>query len=187
MQPSILTDGTVVLSVPGSGDIDAITDGCSDPAVAKWTTVPHPYTRADAVRFVEDIVPHKWANGFPDWGIRTSRDGPLLGMIGFVQHGSAAPEIGFWLAPEARGRGLATAAARLVCDFAFGRHGLQAWRVEWRALVGNVPSAAVARRLGFRFEGVARHGLLQRGVPRDVWVAALLPGDPREPAHGWPV
>ena len=187
MQPTVLTDGTVVLSVPDSGDVDAITEGCRDAEVAAWTTVPHPYSRTDAVRFVEDIVPSKWADGLPDWGIRIGTDGPLLGMIGFVQHGSGAPEIGFWMAPGARGRGVATAAARLVCDFAFAREGLHTWRVEWRALVGNVPSAAVARRLGFRYEGVARHGTLQRGTPRDVWVAALLPDDPREPADGWPI
>lgn len=187
MEPVVLTDGVVVLSAPGPSDVDALTRACRDPEVARWTTVPDPYSRADSIRFVHDLVPAQWAAGFPEWGIRTSPDGPLLGMIGFVPRGGSAPEIGYWIAPEARRRGLVTAALMLACDFAFHPDGLHTWRVEWRALVGNVPSAAAARRLGFRFEGVARHGTLQRGVPRDMWVAGLLPDDPRAPASGWPI
>ncbi|MEE2032821.1 GNAT family N-acetyltransferase [Rhodococcus chondri] len=187
MEPFTLTDGSVVLSRPEPGDVDAITQACRDPAIAEWTTVPSPYSRADAAHFVGDLVPFKWANGFPDWAIRTSYTGRLYGMVGFAPRGESAPEIGYWVAPETRGQGLATAAVKLACDFAFRSDGMGLWRLEWRAFVGNYPSAAVARRTGFRFEGVARHGLVQRGIPRDVWVAALLRDDPRAPTGGWPL
>jgi RimJ/RimL family protein N-acetyltransferase len=186
MEPHTLTDGSVVLSKPDVGDVDAITAACRDPAISEWTTVPTPYSRADAVHFVGEVVPLKWASGLPDWGIRTSDDGRLQGMVGFVPRGASAPEIGYWIAPGARGRGLATAAVNLVCDFAFRPDGMGLWRIEWRAFVGNYPSAAVARHAGFRFEGLARHGLRQRGVPRDVWVAGLLPDDPRVTTE-WPI
>ncbi|MFD6857193.1 GNAT family N-acetyltransferase [Rhodococcus sp. NPDC060090] len=187
MEPRTLTDGRVTLSPPRPADIDTITEACRDAAIAEWTTVPAPYERADAVRFVGDIVPAKWERGFPDWAIRTSDHGPLCGMVGFVARGDTEPEIGYWVAPDARQQGLATAAVRLACDFAFSSEGMGVWRIAWRAFVGNVSSASVARHAGFRFEGVARHGLLQRGTPRDAWVAGLLPDDPRTPGDAWPI
>ena len=187
MERRTLTDGAVVLSPPASADVDAITDACQDPLIARWTTVPSPYTRSDALRFVDEIVPAKWADSFPDWAIRTSSDGMLCGMVGFVPRESADPEIGYWIAPKTRHRGLATAAVRLACDFAFAPDGMNVRRVAWRAFVGNAASAFVARRVGFRYEGVVRGGLVQRGVPQDVWVAALSGDDPHGPTDGWPL
>jgi RimJ/RimL family protein N-acetyltransferase len=86
-------------------------------------------------------------------------------------------EIGFWTAPGARGRGVMTAAARLVIRFGFEVLHLQ--RVEWLALVGNDASLRVAEKLGFRLEGTLRAGLLHRGERLDGWVAGLLPGELR--------
>ncbi len=85
-----------------------------------------------------------------------------------------------------RGRGLMAKALNLLCDFAFRPDTLALERVEWRAFVGNAASAAVARRVGFRFEGIVRAGGLQRGVRRDMWVAGLLAADTRTPAADWP-
>lgn len=187
MEIRTLTDDVVVLSPPRSADVDAITEACRDPLIARWTTVPSPYTRPDARHFVEDIVPAKWENGFPDWAIRSAADGVLCGMVGFVPRESADPEIGYWIAPAVRRRSLATAAVRLACGFAFAPDGLNVRRVAWRAFVGNRASAAVARRVGFRYEGIVRNGLVQRGVPRDVWVAGLSADDPPGPVDGWPL
>ncbi|UYP19681.1 GNAT family N-acetyltransferase [Rhodococcus sp. Z13] len=187
MHERILTDGTVVLSPPRAADVDAITEACRDPEIARWTTVPDPYTRADAVHFVGTVVPDKWAKGFPDWAVRTEPDGRVCGMVGFVPREGDDLEIGYWIASTARGRGLATAAVRLACGFAFAADGMGVRRIGWRAFVGNHASAAVARRVGFRFEGITPAGLLQRGVPRDVWVAGLSADDPPGPADGWPL
>ncbi|BDB59095.1 MULTISPECIES: GNAT family N-acetyltransferase [Rhodococcus] len=187
MDVRTLTDGAVVLSPPGPADVDAITQACRDPLIARWTTVPSPYARADALHFVEDVVPAKWAQGWPDWAVRTAADGVLRGMVGFVPREGSDPEIGYWIAPTTRRHGLATAAVRLACGFAFAQDGMNVPRVAWRAFVGNHASAAVARRVGFRYEGIARNGLLQRGVPRDVWVAGLSADDPPGPVEGWPL
>ncbi|WP_213932230.1 GNAT family N-acetyltransferase [Rhodococcus sp. B50] len=187
MERRTLTDGAVVLSPPESADVDAITDACRDPLIARWTTVPSPYARTDALYFVQDVVPAKWESGCPDWAVRTSEDGVLCGMVGFVPREGSDPEIGYWIAPTTRRHGLATAAVRLACDFAFAPDGMNVRRVAWRAFVGNRASAAVARRVGFRYEGIVRNGLLQRGVPRDVWVAGLSADDPHGPTDDWPL
>lgn len=177
-----LTDGVVWLTVPGASDVDAIAAACADPAVGEWTTVPVPYTRADAASFVGTIVPALWEQGNPTWAIRSEPDGEALGMVGLVVRDGVG-DLGYWLAPAWRSRGLTTAAVKVVCRHGFGL-GLD--RIEWRAYVGNHASAAVARKVGFRYEGLTRRAVLQRGVRRDCWLASLLPDDPMVPAVGWP-
>ncbi|QNE35141.1 GNAT family N-acetyltransferase [Leifsonia shinshuensis] len=186
--PVELAGGPVLLSVPAEADIDRIAEFCRDPEVAAWTTVPSPYDRADAVKFVTGIVPDGWASGQElTWALRDAQTRLLHGMIGLHHLHDGEGEIGFWLAEGARGRGWMAAAVDLVLDHAFdGSAGLGLQRVVWHAFAGNVASAAVARRAGFQWEGVARLGAPHRGVRRDDWQAALLPGDPRTPADGWP-
>ncbi|MGW0043544.1 GNAT family N-acetyltransferase [Rhodococcus sp. NPDC003348] len=174
------------LTPPTEADVASITSCCQDEAIGRWTTMPVPYRRADAEAFVTRVVPAGWADRSPTWAVRHGPDGPAVGMIGLGARDESAAEIGFWLDPAERGRGLMTAALNLVCDFAFRSDTLALERIEWRAFVGNAASAAVARRVGFRFEGIARRGGLQRGVRRDMWVAGLLATDRRTPHEGWP-
>ncbi len=82
--------------------------------------------------------------------------GQLVGVAGFVwidaAHRSAA--IGYWLAQEAEGHGLMTAAVKALLRRGFRI--LQLNRIEIRAGVRNHRSRAIPRRLGFRHEGTLR-------------------------------
>jgi RimJ/RimL family protein N-acetyltransferase len=103
--------------------------------------------------------------------------GALLGAVGVgVKPWDAGmAEIGYWLAPEARGRGAATRALVLL-----SRWTLREWpigRLHLMADVDNTASQAVAERAGFTREGVMRSGMLARGVARDHVVFSLLPGE----------
>ncbi|QMU97573.1 GNAT family N-acetyltransferase [Microbacterium esteraromaticum] len=186
MQPVILRTERLVLSIPAEADIDAITAACQDPEVPRWTTVPSPYTRQNAVEFVE-LVAKWWADGVETvWAIR--KDGVLAGMIGLHRitehaHGGDA-EIGYWGVAEFRGQGVMGEAARAVVDFAFDE--LTLARLGWRAVVGNIPSARTARSLGFRYEGTLRQGLTGARGRDDGWIAGLLATDDRTPVE-WPV
>jgi [ribosomal protein S5]-alanine N-acetyltransferase len=81
-------------------------------------------------------------------------------------------EVGFWLAPDARGRGLATRAVRLLIGWAFGALGLL--RLEMTTTPDNAGAAAVAVRLGFVREGVLRRRNVERGRRVDlVWFGLL--------------
>ena len=64
-------------------------------------------------------------------------------------------EIGYWVAAEARGRGVATAATRAAARWAFGAVPELA-RIQLRADVENVASNRVAEKAGFTREGVLR-------------------------------
>ncbi|WP_327112260.1 GNAT family N-acetyltransferase [Nocardia sp. NBC_01730] len=177
MDHHVLSNGTVWLSAPTTNDIDTITQCCQEPSIGEWVTIPVPYRRRHAETFVEDIVGSGWAARSPTWAVRLHADGPVVGMIGLSERDESAAEIGFWLSPAQRSRGLMTQAVNLVCDFGFRSDGLALQRISWRAFVGNYASAAVVRRAGFRYEGRSRLGSVQRGVRRDHWLAARLSTD----------
>jgi RimJ/RimL family protein N-acetyltransferase len=94
-----------------------------------------------------------------------------------IDHEHAIGELGYWAAPEARGRGLTTRAVRLVSHWAIAELGAQ--RLQIRADVENVPSCRVAERAGFSFEGVLRSSGLNSRLGRriDYAVYSLLPGE----------
>jgi ribosomal-protein-serine acetyltransferase len=70
---------------------------------------------------------------------------------------------------RAQGRGLITRACRALVDLAFEEWGLE--RAVIQCGVGNQRSSAVARRLGFTLEGIARHAQLLHGefIDLEIW------------------
>ena len=88
-------------------------------------------------------------------------------------------EIGYWTAPWARGRGVATRAATALSDAAFAA-GLS--RVELLAEMENPASQRVALRAGFAYEGLRRGAAAARGgTRRDLLAFARLSTDAAGP------
>jgi ribosomal-protein-alanine N-acetyltransferase len=73
--------------------------------------------------------------------------------------------LGYWVAEHANGRGVATEAVRLVCEWGFGEARLH--RLEAATLVDNVPSQKVLRRNRFTEIGLCPHYLHIAGAWRD--------------------
>jgi RimJ/RimL family protein N-acetyltransferase len=92
-----------------------------------------------------------------------------------VEQGRAA--IGYWLAPPARGRGVATHAVRLIARWAF--NDLRIARLELTCGPDNRASQRVAERCGFTREGVLRSHISFKGTRRDTVIFSLLPGELR--------
>ena len=110
-----------------------------------------------AIHFADASVAD-WEQGrAARFAIRCQPDGRLSGVVGLescvAMHRSC--EIGYWLRHDATGKGLMTEAARMCMQFAFKRVGVHRLRVA--AATTNHPSLRVIARLGFQFEGVARH------------------------------
>jgi ribosomal-protein-alanine N-acetyltransferase len=89
-------------------------------------------------------------------------------------------EVGFWLAPWARGRGVGSSAVRAACEWAFERWNLN--RIEMTTLPDNEGSLALARKLGFRREGLLRQRNFERGKHVDIVMLAVLRSELRYPA-----
>jgi RimJ/RimL family protein N-acetyltransferase len=84
----------------------------------------------------------------------------------------ARAELGIWLAPAARGRGLGLGALRLAATWLFETCGLE--RLQVLTDPGNEAMLAVARAAGFVEEGVLRGYARERGARVDVVVLSLL-------------
>jgi [ribosomal protein S5]-alanine N-acetyltransferase len=81
-------------------------------------------------------------------------------------------ELGYWLIPQARGKGLVDGALALALDWAFTE--LELLRVEIATTVENTHSQAVARRHGFTREALQRARDIERGKRVDVIQFGLL-------------
>jgi RimJ/RimL family protein N-acetyltransferase len=190
MDPVELSDGRLLLRLPVRADVDDITLACQDPELQRWIPVPVPYAREHGQQWVDDTA-GSWADDHElRWVIvQREADGEMsgpLGAIGLHARDATMREVGFWMAPWARGQGVMTDAVRLACRWGFEELGLG--RIEWWANVGNYASRRVAEKVGFTMEGTARARLLHRGVRVDGWGAGLLPGELlEEPAGELPV
>ena len=91
------------------------------------------------------------------------QDTRFAGLLGLRIDGlNGSGEIGYWLAADAVGRGIATRAVAAAIDLAFDPLGLH--RLQLLAATGNHRSRAVAQRLGLTHEGTLREAeLLARG------------------------
>jgi len=177
----VLVDGDLTLRPPGTRDIPRITAICRDEAVQRYTRVPSPYTVADAERFVESAA----AARHEDTGVHlvaVDTDDHVLGAIGLtIDRRDQSGEIGYWVAPEARGRGVAVRGSRLLLAHGFGVLGL-GYVMLWAA-AENPASSAVARRLGFTHEGTSRDAMVlgptgDASAPRgDAHLFGLRPGE----------
>ena len=112
------------------------------------------------------------------WGIfeKTPAGEVVAGsiMLGWVQWMHRSATVSYWLGRRFCGRGLATEALLLIAGEAFAM-GLN--RLELSASVNNPKSAAVARRAGFREEGICREYERLHGQFEDHIRFALLAKD----------
>jgi RimJ/RimL family protein N-acetyltransferase len=155
-------------------DVAAIVAACNDPETARWTTVPSPYSEADARAWLERCTT-AWSEGAAPLAVIERASGDVAAAITLWLHGRVG-ELGYWAAPEYRGRGYVPRAVSLLCDWAFDE--LQLPRMQLGTFPGNTSSERVAEKCGFTREGLLRSWLEQRGVRRDVTMWSLLPGDP---------
>jgi RimJ/RimL family protein N-acetyltransferase len=150
-----LSDGVITLRAKARRDVDAMTAACQDPEIPRWTLVPVPYRRADALSWIAGTELELDAGLAVDWLAVDAQDRLLasIGLMG-IDRERGTGEIGYWVAREARGRGVATRAVRLVRDWAAGELGLTT--LEILVHEGNAPSHAVARAAGFTQTGEHR-------------------------------
>lgn len=175
-----LTDGVVSLRRWRPTDAADVARACDDPLTARWLPLSCPYTLIDGAFYVEVLTPQLWADGeAAEQAVADAVTGELLGACGLKlrQRSLGVGEVGYWTAPWARGRGVASRAARLVATWGLSELGLS--RVELYAEVGNEASQRAALRAGFVREGVARAARRDRyGVAQDMVLLSRTADDP---------
>lgn len=170
-----LTDRVVTLTRLTTDDVERVVFGCSDPDTQRWLPLPSPYTEADALTFIGAREQAAATGNELTFAVRGADDGVLAGAMGISQRGYRhEADIGYWTAPDRRGRGWTARAAALLARYALATMPLR--RVEIIAAVDNTHSRRVAESAGAVFEGIRRNGLPTSDAA-DAAVYAFIPAD----------
>ncbi|MEW2250244.1 GNAT family N-acetyltransferase [Streptomyces sp. NPDC058733] len=168
-------------------DVEAFTEMMNDELVTAWTSVPQPYTEADARAWITELAPAERTEGrgivFAVTEFLTQR---LVGTVHLrnTDWRIRSAEIAYVVAPWARGEGYASEAALATAQWLFNDQKFE--RLELRTAADNTASQQVAQKIGCISEGVLRGAWIARSrsesgtwteVRTDLIVWSLLPED----------
>lgn len=146
MSAPVLMEGVVRLRPLARADAPALFVGFSDPELMTyWAGPPHETlaeTEADIAWWAEH-------NGDAAWAIE--HEGAVVGRIGLYVVRAFVRDVGVFLLRDAQGRGVASAALRLIVQDGFARLGLQ--RIGADIDPDNTASVRLFERAGFVYEG----------------------------------
>lgn len=161
--PTLRGDG-VLLRRWRDLDADAVVEGCTDPVTRLWLGgLPDPYTRETALAYIASREDGHATGRGVHWAVALDDDSAAAGSFSLMGiddgHGPGSAEVGYWVAPSARGRGVATQAVRLMISHAFAPtsgSGLGLRRLVLAHAAGNEASRKAAVRNRFTAYGVER-------------------------------
>lgn len=137
----------LILKPPAEEDAGAIAAVANDWRIARMTLMPHPYTPADALVWVERARVSWKEHRFGGFAVFTKSDGRFIGATGLrptdLPDGASA---GFWFSPAVWGSGYATEALLEVLRFGFEERRLV--RIESFHLAINPASGRVMDKAG---------------------------------------
>lgn len=155
-----------------AGDAPSIARHANNPRIACHLrdAFPHPYTRRDAELFIAMAKRSRSA-----FLLAIEADGEAVGGIGLhflrdVYRGTA--EIGYWLAEEYWGRGIATDAVRALVPVAFEK--FPVIRLQAGIFADNPASMRVLEKCGFSCEAVHTRAITKNSVIMDEHLYVLL-------------
>ncbi|HWV25892.1 MAG TPA: GNAT family N-acetyltransferase, partial [Aeromicrobium sp.] len=141
-------------------DVSRIVEACSDPVTQQWLSgMPRHYTQATAEGYLADCTWHAALGAKATWAVADRHTDLLLGNLSIMDMQGLSPdsgEIGYWMHPDSRGRGVMKEAVMLAVDHAFDPDGLDRRRLSLYAASQNAASNAIARAAGFRHVGTQR-------------------------------
>jgi RimJ/RimL family protein N-acetyltransferase len=182
--------GSAIRLVPFAADhLDALTALAEDPDVLRFTRFPDPPQPGFPAAWLATYEQAR-RDGTREAFAILDADGAFAGIavaVG-IDREAAEAELGYVVAPAARGRGIATAALALLTRWALDDQGLE--RVTLSISADNAGSRRVAERGGYVLDGVLRNAYVKPGLRADMMIFSRLPGDgaqrPTSAASGAP-
>lgn len=160
------------------GDLPDLVRAFADPEIRRWNPGP---AEEDQPMAVADWMTRRndWSDGsHASWAVADAA-GALVGSVSLhkIDRAQGDAEVGYWIAPGARGRGRATSALSSAARYGFGELGLH--RLFLFHAVENVGSCRVAEAAGFPREGVLRQSYRYGDGPyHDEHLHGRLSSDP---------
>lgn len=172
-----MADGEVIALVPLSEahtlDLDEL---AKDADVLRFTRIPTPVPPGFARTWLDAYETGR-RDGSKEAFVIAGASGAFLGLAVAprIDRAARTAELGYTVVPAARGRGIATAALRLLTEWAFRE--LAAIRLELMITAVNDASKKVAVRSGYTREGVLRSLYVKPGVREDTEIWSRLSTD----------
>lgn len=137
--------------------------------------LPYPYTEADGREFISAMLA---ADENDTFAFAVEYNGKVVGSIGLFRQQnihSQTAEMGYYLAEEVWGRGIATQAVKQACAFVFRNTNII--RIFAEPFARNVASCRVLEKAGFQYEGTLRSNAVKCGKVEDMKLYSLLRSD----------
>jgi len=182
--PTEIAAGDLQLRIWDESHVPAVLAAAADPEISRWNTVRLPDAPpGDALAGAEQARSwiasrHAWER-HATWAVCDATTGDVLGYVSLhdLNEWHLSGEVGYWVLPGARGRGVGRRAVSAAVGYAFGALALN--RIEIFHAVDNPSSCGVATGAGFALEGVARQAYRYGdGVLHDDHMHARLAQDP---------
>jgi RimJ/RimL family protein N-acetyltransferase len=147
--------GRLLLRRWKSADVDALAGLYTNPAIGRWLG---PLTRDDAQSTVARYEHHWDVFGFGRFAVEDRGDGRLVGRVGIMRQPDwtetpEKDEVGWVIAADRWGEGLASEAADAAIRDALDRVGLE--RVVSFTMPENAASRRVMEKCGLSYRGLA--------------------------------
>ena len=140
--PTLITP-RLTLKEATPSDIPQLQKAISPWDIAKWLTIPYPYTLEDATYWV-----HEGAQDGLHFLIFHNHN--LIGGLGLTPTSNPkCLEIGYWLVATEQGKGFAKEAVSALLEYA--KQHLSTYAIVAKCLAENTASAALLKKLGFLY------------------------------------
>jgi RimJ/RimL family protein N-acetyltransferase len=168
----------LLLRPPMVTDASGALELLSDADTRRWNPAPSVVDRDSAARWCAELA--DWSGGdHATWAVLDRQTEAFVGVVSVhsINPTQADAEIGYRVSPAARGRGIGTEAVTAATVWAFANLALV--RIELAHAAANAASCVVARRAGYRLEGLLRQSFVYGDGQRyDEHLHARLVGDP---------
>ncbi len=166
-------------------DIKDLIENVNNLKVTKWLlVVPYPYKLKDAKWWINHCEKNKKKKPRTtyDLAIELKSEKKVIGGVGLNKidtfQGSASG--GYWLGEKYWRRGYGSEVLDALLKFAFNK--LKLRRLEAGVFGGNIPSAKLLEKFGFKQEGIKRKSVRSKADKKlyDEWIYGILKEDWRK-------
>jgi RimJ/RimL family protein N-acetyltransferase len=156
--------------------LEAVVELVHDPEVRRFTRFPDPPDPGFPARWIARYDAGRADGTLEAVAAVDAHDLFLgVGLVPRIDHDAQEVELGYVVAPEARGRGVARALLTEMTRWSFDEG--CALRAELVIDVANVPSQHVAAACGYQLEGVMRSLHVKNGLRADCQLWSRLADD----------